>query len=236
MSGSPSKVHTHPAQPFTPALAHHTFTGLHETFGKIVLAHIWRAVAANVRKVIEPRDKVLDVCCGSGNVLEMIKGANRTGIDIDPKQIAKANRKVKDPSLRFITASADALPLEDHSVDAAISTLGFHHLPPEVKKKAFEEIRRVLKKGAPFFLCDLSYPNDPFIAWIVSKIHSREPEAGAQMLERDFYRLAKEVGFTLQTLQTFYGCVCLHAVQFLEQSEEESMRPAASLQEPRMAA
>lgn len=50
-------------------------------------------------------------------------------------------------SAQLLEASADAVPVPDASIDALVSVLVFHHLPPELKRGAASEIRRLLKPG-----------------------------------------------------------------------------------------
>ena len=111
-------------------------------------------------------EKLLEVGCGTGVLSRLAKlavGETGTveGIDLDPKMIANAKKKADKSSLsiNFRIASVDELPYSEGSFDIVISSLMFHHLPIEVKKRALDEIYRVLKEGGKFFLFDFCSPH-----------------------------------------------------------------------------
>jgi ubiquinone/menaquinone biosynthesis C-methylase UbiE len=115
---------------------------------------------------LQEGEKVLDVGCGTGvlSILaKMVVGETGevAGIDIAPKMVLKAQNKIKESNLKinFSTASIDELPYGDEHFDVVISSMMFHHLPVEVKKKGLEEIYRVLKKRGRFFLSDFCSPH-----------------------------------------------------------------------------
>lgn len=60
--------------------------------------------------------------------------------------------------LRLICASADALPLEDDSVDLALTSAVFLHMGKSFVRRAVTEIARTLKPGGAFVF-DVSFPN-----------------------------------------------------------------------------
>jgi SAM-dependent methyltransferase len=63
-----------------------------------------------------------------------------------------------DADLHPIRASADELPLEDDSVDLAITSAVFLHMGKSFVKRAVTEIARTLKPGGAFVF-DVSFPN-----------------------------------------------------------------------------
>ncbi|MFC1531823.1 class I SAM-dependent methyltransferase [Thermodesulfobacteriota bacterium] len=115
---------------------------------------------------LQEGEKVLDVGCGTG-ALSILAGllvgetGKIEGIDLAPEMIEKAKAKAKKNKLKikFRTASIDELPYPDEFFDVVISSMMFHHLPIEVKKKGLEEICRVLIKGGKFFLSDFCSPH-----------------------------------------------------------------------------
>jgi len=114
---------------------------------------------------IREGEKVLEVGCGTGSLAILSKIAVREsgevqGIDIAPKMIRRAQQKANKAGLEinFIIASVDTLPYSDNYFDLVISSLMFHHLPIEFKKKGLEEIYRVLKWEGRLFLCDFCSP------------------------------------------------------------------------------
>jgi ubiquinone/menaquinone biosynthesis C-methylase UbiE len=110
--------------------------------------------------------KVLEVGCGTGALsflskLDVGETGEVAGIDIAPKMISRAKEKARRAKLEiaFEVASIDELPHPDQHFDVVISSLMFHHLPLEVKRKGLGEVRRVLKEDGRFFLCDFCSPH-----------------------------------------------------------------------------
>ena len=91
---------------------------------------------------------VVDVGCGDGAFVRRLRaaGADALGVDIDVARAWEA-----DPDGRYLTGGAEALPLDDASVDVAVLMRSLHHVPdPDA---AFPELRRVVR--------DLVYVAEP---------------------------------------------------------------------------
>jgi ubiquinone/menaquinone biosynthesis C-methylase UbiE len=111
-------------------------------------------------------ENVLDVGCGTGvlSILAKItvgETGEVQGVDLAPRMISKAHTKSEKANLKihFITASIDELPYSDEFFDVVISSLMFHHLPIEIKRKGLAEVYRVLKNGGRFFISDFCAPH-----------------------------------------------------------------------------
>jgi trans-aconitate methyltransferase len=97
---------------------------------------------------VGPGQRVLDVACGTGalarTVAERVGTAGRVlGLDANPEMLAVARRL--DRSIEWIDGRAEALPLPDASVDAAVSQFGLMFFDDRVA--ALREMARVLKPG-----------------------------------------------------------------------------------------
>lgn len=92
--------------------------------------------------------KVLDLCCGQGNVSAALAetGCDVSGADFSSAMIALANARV--PGAAFVEADAEDLPFDDGKFDAVVSNLGICHVPDQ--QKALSEACRVLKPGGGF--------------------------------------------------------------------------------------
>lgn len=105
--------------------------------------------------------RVLDVGCGTGTLAALIKqeyGVSAvTGLDPDPKALARAARKAArgGVSVRFDRGYADELPYPDASFDRVFSSFMFHHLRSEDRARALGEARRVLAPGGSLHLVDV---------------------------------------------------------------------------------
>ena len=100
---------------------------------------------------LEEGERVLEVGCGTGvlsflSKLAVGEAGEVAGIDIAPKMVARAKEKASKAGLEiaFEVASVDDLPHPDGYFDVVISSLMFHHLPLDIKRKGLGEIRRVL--------------------------------------------------------------------------------------------
>lgn len=115
-----------------------------------------------IRKVIElahinQTDKVLEVGCGAGHILEQIKDGMLFGIDISGIQIERSKKRLGD-RVELIKAAAENIPYEDRFFDKILCSEVIEHVldPGEVMK----EISRVLNdKG----ILSLSIPNENVI-------------------------------------------------------------------------
>ncbi|RXK57433.1 class I SAM-dependent methyltransferase [Lacibacter luteus] len=111
-------------------------------FNENTVEHLHRyAIACNLSK----GKVVLDLASGEGYGSSLLaKNAARVyGVDIDKEAIENAKVKYKVQNLEYLLGRADAIPLEDASVDMVVSfeTLEHHDKHHEM----IAEIKRVLK-------------------------------------------------------------------------------------------
>ncbi len=138
--------------------------------------------ARNSRMVVElagikPGDKVLDVACGSGNLTQTAQkytgpDGKATGIDASPEMIEVAKKKAErlGSGASFQLGLAEKLDFPDGTFDVVISRLAIHHLPDDLKQRAFAEILRVLKPGGRVLIADFVQPSNHMLSHITSVI------------------------------------------------------------------
>lgn len=112
-----------------------------------------------LRDYIKNGDRVLDLGCGNGRLMELFrdKDVEYIGIDNSERMIEIAKRKFQTPKFRidskFIVADGLSLPFPDEYFDKIFSVAILHHIPSkELRLKFLQEARRVLKQdGAVVF-------------------------------------------------------------------------------------
>lgn len=101
------------------------------------------------RLAIGPRDRLLDVACGAGQIAipAAHAGARVTGVDIAPNWIAQARDRAAAEGLdvQFDVGDAEALPYDDGSFDVVVSLIGAMFAPrPD---RVTDELLRVTRAG-----------------------------------------------------------------------------------------
>jgi len=137
----------------------------------LLLRILWRGSERTYRdKVIQlaglsAGESVLDVGCGTGTLAIAAKhrvGARGKviGIDASLEMIARAQNKAAKAAvdIDFRTATAEALPFQDATFDAALSTTVLHCLPYAARPQGVSEMVRVLKPGGRLLVIDFGGP------------------------------------------------------------------------------
>lgn len=114
---------------------------------------------------IKPNSKVLDLCCGSGDLGKIIKklqpSCDVIGVDFSQNMIELASKK--NPNITYRQMDVTSLAFEKNSFDYIVMGFGLRNIPQ--KNKALEEIYRTLKTEGQFLHIDFGKHN------IYSKIY-----------------------------------------------------------------
>ncbi len=118
----------------------------------------WRRILVS-ELGLKPGQTVLDCGAGTGKLTHGILQACPTCSTISLDITQSMFRQSYLPDTRFITASAENIPLDDCSVDAVASAYLTRNL--ENLDRYFAEVRRVLKPGGIFANLDIYNPRMP---------------------------------------------------------------------------
>jgi ubiquinone/menaquinone biosynthesis C-methylase UbiE len=151
---------------------------------------------------------VLEIGIGSGLNLPLYGAAVREVLALEPAAplLAMARRVASDPArpVRFIEASAEAIPVDTASVDTVVMTWTLCSIPGA--ETALREMRRVLRPGGRLLFVE----------------HGRAPDAGVRRwqdrvtpvwrrfsggchLNRPIQKLVEDGGFRIDRLRTGYA-------------------------------
>ena len=134
-------------------------------------------------------DKVLDVCCGTGDQAFYYAkvGIKVIGIDLDPNmlRLARKDKRQSLNSISFQLADARYLPFSDNSFDYVSVSFALHEKERMARDKIIAEMKRVVKKEGSLIFLDFQVPL-PKNRWLYL-IKAIEFIAG-----RDHYRYFKD--------------------------------------------
>jgi len=114
----------------------------------------WRRLA--VQQVVWPGDRVLDACCGTGDLaLEAERRGGRVvGLDFSERMLELARRK--SGAVEWVRGDALALPFGDGEFDAA--TVGFGVRNFADLEGGLRELERVLRPGGRVAVLEITRP------------------------------------------------------------------------------
>lgn len=103
---------------------------------------------------------LLDVGCGTGNVLKLLEDSNfdMTGIDYSENMINQAKSNL-DEKVSLYISDAEKMQFEDKSFDIIVCNASFHHYPHPLE--TLKEMRRVAKDNAKLYIGE-GYIYQPF--------------------------------------------------------------------------
>ena len=171
-----------------------------------------------------PGQRILDLGCGTGTLALQVKQrvpqADVVGLDADPEMLAQARRKAEQAGaeLELTEGFSTKLPYEDASFDRVLSTLFFHHLDPEPKRRTAREIARVLRTGGELHVADWGKPSDPVMAAVFLGIRLLDGfENTADNVNGDLPAIFEEAGLTraeqTDRLRTVLGTMALYRAE-----------------------
>ncbi|MDX2097719.1 MAG: class I SAM-dependent methyltransferase [Leptolyngbyaceae cyanobacterium bins.59] len=155
---------------------------------------------------IQPNDRILDLCCGSGQSTQfLVKVSNQVvGLDASPLSLKRAQKNV--PTAEYVEGWAENLPFPDAHFDGVHTSVAMHEMAPEQLRKILQEVYRVLKPGGYFALVDLHAPRYR-VLWpgLVLFLWLFETETAWQLIQTDLPELLSTIGFQSVHSQLYAG-------------------------------
>jgi ubiquinone/menaquinone biosynthesis C-methylase UbiE len=152
--------------------------------------------------------RVLEVGIGSGLNLPFYGPGVTEIIGLDPSGplfgMASQRAEAHDRAVSFLTASAEAIPLDAGSVDTVVTTWTMCSIPDA--GAALAEMRRVLRPGGDLLFVEHGRAPDPWVVRVQDLLTPVwRPLAGGCHLNRPMVDLITGAGFRMQDLRTGYA-------------------------------
>jgi len=114
----------------------------------------WRRIT--VEQAVRPGDRVLDACCGTGDlaIAARARGGDVVGLDFSERMLERA--RGKDADIEWVRGDMLALPFDDGSFEAV--TVGFGVRNVDDLEAGLRELRRVLRPGGRVGILEITQP------------------------------------------------------------------------------
>jgi SAM-dependent methyltransferase len=130
--------------------------GVYSLFRRLVGRDTARSVYAREHLRLAPGQRVLDLGCGPGDILQFLPAVDYVGYDINPAYIERARKRFGERGRFFCAAVGESLPL-DGAFDVVIAHGVLHHLDDEAARALFRVARRALKPAGRLVTFDGCY-------------------------------------------------------------------------------
>lgn len=189
---------------YIPAAGHDWFLPLYDPMMKLSGGEEARRALLDGAR-LEPGQRILDIGCGTGSLVLVVKllypESFVIGLDPDPKALARARQKAEKAavSIQFDQGFSYELPYGDASIDRVFSSYVLHHLRGDEKERTLKEVRRELKPKGVFCLSDFGGPecgeSSRLARWIHSSRQLKENSEDRilELLARTGFAHAKKV-------------------------------------------
>jgi ubiquinone/menaquinone biosynthesis C-methylase UbiE len=154
-----------PTHRFVPALGHDWLTPFYDVVARLTGERRFKRRLVETAGIVAGHD-VLDLGCGTGTLALMVQEscpqARVTGLDVDPRILTIARRKIEKAGapISLHEGSATAPPFPPASFDRILTTLMLHHLTTPQKQETLAAARRLLRAGGELHIADWGKPHN----------------------------------------------------------------------------
>jgi demethylmenaquinone methyltransferase/2-methoxy-6-polyprenyl-1,4-benzoquinol methylase len=147
----------------------------------------WRRAAVRIARP-SPKDRVLDVACGTGDLTLAFARTSPTpstvtGLDFTPQMLDVARSKSTPAEASFVEGDAMNLPFADASFDVLSIAFGIRNVSDPAR--ALREFRRVLAPGGRMVILEFGQPRNAVLRWLNSVYTQRVMPLTASVIARD---------------------------------------------------
>lgn len=159
------------------------------------------------RAIAAAEGRVLEVGVGSGRNLPFYRPPAREVLALEPAPrlvaMARIASRANIMPVKFLAASAEAIPLDRHSVDTVVTTWTLCSIPQAAT--ALAEMRRVLRPGGRLLFVEHGLAPDASVRrWQDRLTPIWRSCAGGCHLNRPISSLIEEAGFRIDRIETGY--------------------------------
>ena len=211
-----------PDHKFVPALGFHWLTPYYDFIVGVVTqaGTIREGLIQQVK--FDTGQQMLDLACGTGSLAVHIKdrfpAVNVVAVDCDRTILSIAERKATraEVTIQFDHAFAECLPYPDESFDRVVSSLFFHHLTWDKKKRAASEIYRILKPHGELHVADWGRASNLFMRGLFFPVQLLDGFKNTQdNVSGKLVALFEQTGFVnvseQQSFNTIFGTMALYS-------------------------
>lgn len=132
-------------------------------YDKFLHLFVWR-IRKKILQIVKTNQykNILDVCCGTGNQLKLLKKHGIEGIGID---LSKAMLDVAESGknkIKCLEQDAENIDFEANTFDMTTTTFALHEKSHPSAKKILDEMIRLTKKNGHLIIVDFSINNNTF--------------------------------------------------------------------------
>jgi|ERR1700677_1955619 demethylmenaquinone methyltransferase/2-methoxy-6-polyprenyl-1,4-benzoquinol methylase len=150
---------------------------------------------------IQPGDKALDLCCGTGDIAFGLKeaGAEVVGLDFSPAMLEIARRRAEGApaGVEWVAGDVLRLPFPDGCFD--IVTMGYGLRNLESWERGLEEMSRVARRGGRLLVLDFGKPD----GWLWRQLYFGYLRFFVPIFGRIFCRDSALYAYIYESLQKY---------------------------------
>jgi ubiquinone/menaquinone biosynthesis C-methylase UbiE len=151
--------------------------------------------------------RVLEIGVGSGMNLPFYRPPVREVLALEPAPrlvtMARSASRTTSMLVNFLEASAEAIPLDEHSVDTIVTTWTLCSIPQAAV--ALAEMRRVLRPGGKLLFAEHGLAPDEAVHWWQDRLTPAwRYISGGCHLNRPIRTMIEGAGFRIDRIETGY--------------------------------